>query len=196
MLAGSCCNSRHVYRIVGQYRSVTRGVRNTAGTMAPIKEGDAVPNVDLFDGSPDKKVNAATLFAKGKHVIFGIPGAFTPTCQNEHFPTFLQDYDKLEAKGVKSVTCISVNDPFVMEAFGKAIGAGDKVKCLADTCGEFTKAIDLTLDATQALGNIRSQRYAMVIEDGKVAALNLEKSPGEVTCSKAAGVLGVLEKMK
>ncbi|XP_060571075.1 peroxiredoxin-5, mitochondrial-like [Ruditapes philippinarum] len=179
-------------RFVSQ-RAFTRGFRTgQAAVMAPIKVGDQIPNVDLYSGNPGNKVNTLDAFGKGKHVIVAVVGAFTPTCQVDHMPTFIADADKIKAKGVDSINCISVNDPFVMEAFGEALGAKDKVKFLADTTAEFTKAVDLAFDLTGPLGNVRSHRYAMVVEDGKVKALNVESDSTKAACSKSSDVLSLL----
>jgi len=87
--------------------------------MAPVQVGDAVPSVDLFEGAPDQKVNLAEVCKEGKVVIFGVPGAFTPGCSKTHLPGYVEDADKLKAKGIKDIICVSVNDPFVMGAWGK-----------------------------------------------------------------------------
>ncbi|KAH3844296.1 peroxiredoxin-5, mitochondrial-like [Dreissena polymorpha] len=172
---------------------LSRGIfTNRAAVMAPIKVGDTLPSVDLFEGNPGGKVNTKEAFGKGKHVIFSIVGAFTPTCQAEQFPTFVADIEKMKSKGVKSVNCVSVNDPFVMDAFGKALSAGGKVRCLADTCGAFTKAIEMELDLAAVLGNVRSKRYVMVVEDGKVKAIKVEADSTKATCSRSTDVLALL----
>lgn len=160
--------------------------------MAPIKVGDSLPSVDLFEGNPGNKVNTKDAYGKGKHLIVGVPGAFTPTCTKDHMPTFVTDYDKIKAKGVDSITCVAVNDPFVMEAFGKYLKAEGKVRFLADTCGEFTKAIDLPLDTTAILGNVRCKRFAIVVKDGKVTGVNVEPDSSKATCSKSKDVMSIL----
>merc|ERR1712129_417749 len=113
--------------------------------MAPIKEGDSIPSVDLFEGNPDTKVNLAEVCKEGKYVIFGVPGAFTPGCSKTHLPGYVEQADDLKSKGIKEIFCISVNDPFVMAAWGENQKAEGKVRMLADTCGDFAKATDLTL---------------------------------------------------
>jgi 2-Cys peroxiredoxin 5 len=87
--------------------------------MAPIKAGDAVPSVDLFEGAPDKKVNLAELTKSGKHIVFGVPGAFTPGCSKTHLPGYVSSAEKLKASGIKEIVCVAVNDPFVMAAWGE-----------------------------------------------------------------------------
>ncbi|KAL4238143.1 Peroxiredoxin-5 [Mactra antiquata] len=181
----------HARRLSSQLSSTRNFSINRSAVMAPIKVGDSLPSVDLFEGNPGNKVNTGA-FGKGKHVIVGIPGAFTPTCQNDHIPTFVSDFSKLKAKGVLTVNCVSVNDPFVMEAFGKVLDPSGNVRFLADTTAEFTKAIDLELDLTGLLGNVRCKRYAIVVEDGKVTGINIEEDPGQATCSKSSGVMELL----
>ncbi|KAK7504281.1 hypothetical protein BaRGS_00004585 [Batillaria attramentaria] len=168
-----------------------RLISTTNSLDMPLKEGDKLPSVDLFEGNPGKKVNTSEL-SKGKVVIFGVPGAFTPTCSAEHAPSFIKQADALKKKGVNSIVCVSVNDPFVMEAWGKSLGAGDKVRFLADTCAEFVKKADLSVDLSAVLGNVRSKRFAMVVEDGVVKGMKLEPDGTGLTCSKADDVLSFL----
>merc|ERR1712241_127586 len=151
--------------------------------MSPIKEGDAIPSVDLFEGNPDTKVNLAEVCKEGKYVIFGVPGAFTPGCSRTHLPGYVEQADELKAKGVKEIFCISVNDPFVMAAWGENQKAEGKVRMLADTCGEFVKSTDLTIDLSAVLGSVRSKRFSMLIEDGKAAKVNIEPDGTGLTCS-------------
>ena len=113
----------------------------------------------------------ATSWASGKVVLFAVPGAFTPTCSDYHLPSYVIRHDELRAKGVDTVACISVNDPFVMDAWGEAQHVGDSVTMLADGNGEFTAAIGLEMDGSGFGLGTRSQRYAMVLEDGVVTAL-------------------------
>jgi len=137
--------------------------------MAPVQVGDAVPSVDLFEGAPDQKVNLAEVCKDGKVVIFGVPGAFTPGCSKTHLPGYVEDAEKLKAKGIKDILCVSVNDPFVMGAWGKDQNADGKVRMLADTCGDLTKAWEIGLDkVVPVLGNVRCKRFSMVTEGGKV----------------------------
>ncbi|ESO83571.1 hypothetical protein LOTGIDRAFT_169267 [Lottia gigantea] len=158
----------------------------------PIKVGDKLPAVDLFENDPGTKVNTSELFGKGKSVIFAVPGAFTPTCSKDHLPGFVNKVDELKAKGVDRVACISVNDPFVMAAWGKSANADGKVRMLADTCAEFSKNVELTVDRKERLGNIRSQRYAMVVKDGVVEALQLEPDGTGLSCSAAKDILALV----
>merc|ERR1712180_430061 len=109
-----------------------RFIQTSNSVNMPVKVGDKLPSVDLFDGAPDSKVNTGDL-SKGKTVIFGVPGAFTPTCSKDHVPGFLGLVDDLKAKGVDNIVCVSVNDPFVMDAWAKDLDPGKKIRFLADT---------------------------------------------------------------
>lgn len=143
-----------------------------------------MPSVDLFEDSPANKVNLADLSAKGKVVVFAVPGAFTPGCSKTHLPGFVSSADKLKGSGVNEIVCLSVNDPFVMQAWGKDQGAADKVRMLADVSGEFTKAVDLGVELAP-LGGYRSKRYSMVVENGVVTQLNVEPDGTGLSCSLA-----------
>ncbi|CAG5123426.1 unnamed protein product [Candidula unifasciata] len=156
-----------------------------------IKVGDRIPSVDLFEGAPDKKVNTSE-FSKGKVVIFGVPGAFTPTCSNDHVPTFLKTADEIKKKGVSSIVCVAVNDPFVMSAWGKSLDPSAKIRFLADTTGAFAKALDLTLDLTAVLGNVRNKRFALVAENGVVKGINVEPDGAGLSCSRGTDILKLL----
>ncbi|XP_071501442.1 peroxiredoxin-5, mitochondrial-like [Diadema antillarum] len=170
----------------------TRAFSCSSARNMPIKVGDALPSVELQEGTPGSKVNVADLFAGKKGVLFAVPGAFTPGCSKTHLPGYVADFEKLKAKGAEVVACVSVNDAFVMGAWGEAHSAAGKVRMLADPQGEFTSAVDMVLDATAILGNKRSKRYSLVIEDGKVKAVNEEPDGTGLTCSLASSVLGQL----
>ncbi|KAK2191861.1 hypothetical protein NP493_44g12012 [Ridgeia piscesae] len=159
---------------------------------APIKVGDKLPPLTLFEGSPNDKVNIADLFANKKGVLFAVPGAFTPGCTKTHLPGYLEKAEELKARGVDVIVCVAVNDSFVMDAWGRANGAEGKIRMLADTCGEFTKKVDMELDLTQALGGIRSKRYSMVVENGVVTQLNVEPDGKGLSCSLAPDILKTL----
>ena len=158
-----------------------------------IKEGDKIPAVKLQHKTADgiKDVDAAELFAGKKAVLFALPGAFTPTCSAKHLPGFVDKIDQLKAKGVQVVACLSVNDAFVMDAWGKDQKVADKVMMLADGSAAFTKAVGLELDLLGRGMGVRSQRYAMIIEDGKVTKLNVEAA-GAFEVSSAEHVLSQL----
>ena len=158
-----------------------------------IKTGDAIPAMKLTTATPDgpKEVTTAEMFGGKTVVLFATPGAFTPTCSIKHVPGYLQSYDALKAKGVDTVACMSVNDPFVMEAWRKDLGADDRITMLADGSAALTKALGLELDLTARGLGMRSQRFAMVVKDGKVAHLAVE-APGDFDVSKAESVLAAL----
>ena len=126
---------------------------------------------------------------KGKRIaLFALPGAFTPTCSAKHVPGYLANYEALKAKGVDEVWCISVNDPFVMGAWGRDQKAGGKLRMLADGSAEYTKKLGLELDLTARGFGLRSQRYSMLVEDGVVKSINLE-GPGKFEVSDAETML-------
>ena len=158
-----------------------------------IKVGDRLPSATLKQMTKEGPANVTTdeLF-KGKTVVlFSVPGAFTPTCHAKHLPGFVQHVDKLKAKGVDTVACLAVNDVFVMDAWGKASGVGDKILMLADGNADFTKALGLELDASGFGMGTRGKRFALVAKDGIVKQLNVE-SAGEFRVSAAEFVLGQL----
>ncbi len=156
----------------------------------PIAVGDRIPDINVMTTGPQGPVHVqtGTALGSGKVVLFAVPGAFTPTCSDYHLPSFVIRHDELKAKGVDTVACISVNDPFVMEAWGKDRNVGDLILLLADGNGEFTKAIGLEMDGSGFGLGTRSQRYAMVIDDGVVTALSIEPGPG-LSVSSADAVL-------
>ena len=158
-----------------------------------FKEGDKVPDVkltEMVDGRPSQ-VSLAEL-SKGKRVVvFAVPGAFTPTCSMKHLPGFVDQNAAIRGKGVDEIVCISVNDAFVMDAWGKHSNAGGKVRMLADGNGEFAHAVGLALDASGFGMGSRSQRYAMVVKDGKVEHLAVEPGPG-LNVSSAESILAKL----
>jgi peroxiredoxin len=158
-----------------------------------IKVGDKIPSVTLREMTSDGPKSVATdeLFADKTVALFALPGAFTPTCSAKHVPGFVKNYDALKAKGVDLIACLSVNDAFVMGAWGKDQGAGDKVRMLADGNGEFTEAVGLVMDGTKFGMGKRSQRYSMIIHNGVVKTLNVEQ-PGAFEVSSAEHLLGQL----
>ncbi|XP_065052192.1 peroxiredoxin-5, mitochondrial-like [Rhopilema esculentum] len=180
-------------------RTVTRsalarvaGFHSSIAVNMPIKEGDSLPSVSLWENSPGETVNIADLFKDKKGIIFGVPGAFTPGCSKTHLPGYVDDFDKLKAKGVAVVACVSVNDPFVMAAWGDHHKATGKIRMLADMKGEFAKAIDLELDATPLLGNVRCKRFAMIVENGVVKNVQVEPDGTGLTCSLSNSLLANL----
>jgi len=158
-----------------------------------IKVGDRVPagkfKIATSDGLQD--LTTAQLFDGKKVVLFAVPGAFTPTCDARHLPGYVELANQIREKGVNTVACLAVNDVFVMKAWGKSGGVGDKVLMLADGNGEYTRALGLTLDATGFGMGERSQRYAMVVDNGIVTQLHVEAG-GEFKVSAADYVLARL----
>lgn len=158
-----------------------------------IAIGDKLPTVDLYlmgEKGPDK-VSSDNLFAGKRAVLFAVPGAFTPTCSRAHLPGYVVKADDLLSKGVDQIVCLSVNDAFVMDAWAKQQNADDKILMVADSDGEFTRAVGLEVDlSARGLGR-RSQRYAMVIDDGVVTHLNVEE-PGKFEVSDADTMLQAL----
>ena len=158
-----------------------------------IKVGETIPAAKLMQGTSEgpKEVSTEELF-KGKTVVlFGVPGAFTPTCSAKHLPGFVQNYDALKAKGADVVACMAVNDAFVMGAWGKDQGVGEKVVMLADGSADFTKKLGLELDLTARGLGLRCQRFALVAKDGKVTHVAVE-APGAFEVSKAEAVIEAL----
>jgi glutaredoxin/glutathione-dependent peroxiredoxin len=153
-----------------------------------ISTGDRLPDATFsrFGADGPEQVELSSLTAGRKIVIFAVPGAFTPTCHSAHVPSFIRTKAGFDAKGVDEIICLSVNDPFVMKAWGEATGATEAgLTLLADGTGAFTKAIGLDFDAPPVGLMGRSKRYAMLVEDGTVTVLHLEESPG--TCEVSAG---------
>lgn len=161
----------------------------------PIQVGDPLPAVEVQEGEPGNKVAMDQLFKGKTGILFAVPGAFTPGCSKTHLPGFVQQADDLKGKGVQVIACISVNDAFVMAAWGKEHGADGKIRMLADPTGAFTKEVDLLLDSeqiVQVLGNKRSKRYAMLVEDAVVKKINVEPDGTGLTCSLASSILSEL----
>jgi peroxiredoxin len=143
-----------------------------------IKAGDRLPDVklkEMGEGGP-RDVSLGELTKGKKVVIFAVPGAFTPTCSMKHLPGFVEKSSELRQKGVQEIACVSVNDAFVMGAWGKDQGAGGKVRMLADGNGELAKALGLELDASGFGMGRRSKRYAMIVDDGTVEQLLVDES--------------------
>jgi peroxiredoxin len=127
---------------------------------------------------------------KGKKVaLFAVPGAFTPTCNNKHIPSFLNNAAAIKAKGVQSIAVTGVNDVFVMEAWKKSTGADGNIEFLADGNGEFAKAIDMAFDGSGNGLGMRSKRYSMLVDDGVVKSLNIEDAPGKCDISGGDALL-------
>ena len=157
-----------------------------------IKVGDKVPAVTLRNLTAEgiKEITPDELFGGKKVVLFAVPGAYTRTCSQRHLPSYVGNAAALRAKGVDTIACVAVNDAFVMSAWGKERQA-DKIMMLADGNADFVKAVGLELDRVKEGMGIRSQRYAMLVENGVVKALNVEK-PGEFAVSSAEAMLKTL----
>ena len=155
-----------------------------------IAVGQKVPSVKIKQKTQEgvKDVSTDEYFAGKKVVVFGLPGAFTPTCSAKHLPGFIEKHPDLKGKGIDKVACVSVNDAFVMEAWGRAQGAEGKVDMLADGNGDLTRALGLEMDATGYGMGKRSKRYAMVVDNGVVKAISVEQ-PGQFEVSSAEAVL-------
>ena len=158
-----------------------------------IKVGDQIPSMKLMMGTPEgpKETSTEEIFKGKKVVLFSVPGAFTPTCDAKHLPGFVDKAGDIKAKGVDTIACMAVNDVFVMGAWGKHSNVGDNVLMLADGSAAFAKAIGLELDLIGRGMGVRSQRYALVAQDGKVTHLAVEP-PGGFDVSKAESVLAHL----
>ena len=158
----------------------------------PIKAGDKVPSVTLTHMTPDgpKPITTDELFKGKKVVLFALPGAFTPTCSASHLPGFVVNADKIKAKGVDEVVCLSVNDAFVMDAWGKTQNA-EEIHMVGDGNADFAKAVGLELDLTARGMGIRLQRFAMIVEDGVVKHINVE-APGKFEVSSAENMMDLL----
>jgi peroxiredoxin len=158
-----------------------------------IKVGDKFPSVTLQHKTADgiQSVNTDD-FLKGKKVVlFAVPGAFTPTCSAKHLPGFVKNADAIKAKGVDEIACVAVNDAFVMDAWSRDQHADGKVTLLADGSAKLAKALGLDLDLTERGLGMRSQRYAMIVDDGKVSLLNVEEA-GAFDKSSAETILAAL----
>ena len=157
-----------------------------------IKAGDRIPELPLQrirDGI--ETVDTRTLFDGKKVVLFAVPGAFTPTCSEKHLPGFVSAFDKFQEKGV-DVACLSVNDPFVMQAWGRSQDVPEGLEMLADGNGEFTKALGLEMDASAYGMGTRAKRFALYAEDGVVKQVHVE-APGEYRVSSAEHMLSQLD---
>lgn len=165
-----------------------------------IKVGDTLPDATLTEfvevegngcSVGPNQFKVADLVKGKKIAIFGLPGAFTPTCSAQHVPGYLQNHDALKAKGIDEIWCVSVNDAFVMGAWGRDQKSGGKVRMMGDGAAEFTKKLGLDQDLTARGMGVRSQRYSMVVDNGVVKALNVE-APGKFEVSKAEAMLAQL----
>lgn len=153
-----------------------------------IQIGDTLPAATLHETSPGDRVDTRALTAGKTVVLFAVPGAFTPGCSKTHLPGYVEQAEALRGRGVDEIVCVSVNDAFVMQAWGEAHGAAGRVRMLADPQAEFTRAMGLDVDAA-ALGGTRSKRYAMIVKDGVITALEVEPDGFGLSCSLAPTIL-------
>ena len=154
-----------------------------------ISVGDKIPNVTLkvFKSTGLQDVKTEDLFKGKKVVFFGVPGAFTPTCAQQHLPDYLRAANTMKDKGVDEIICLAVNDPFVMRHWEVVSGAENKITMLPDGNAEFTKKMGLDMDGSGVGLGTRCKRFSMIVEDGKVTSLEVEENPGELK-SAAAGI--------
>ena len=159
-----------------------------------LKIKDQIPDIEIFhllDGEPQTS-KIRDILGNGKVVLFGLPGAFTSTCSKLHLPGYVANADKIKSKGIEKIFCLSVNDPFVMNAWGEANNAGGKIAMLSDPYLLFTKAIGAEVDRNSKGMGIRSNRYAIVIENFEVINIQVEKETKQCSLSSAEGVLEIL----
>lgn len=158
-----------------------------------IAVGESIPSMTMTAATVDGPAETTTdeIFHGKTVVLFGVPGAFTPTCTVKHFPPFVENAAAFAEKGVDTIACMAVNDAFVMQAWAKDQGAGDAVLMLADGSGELTRALGLEFDLTSRGMGVRSQRFVLVAKDGKVTYIAVER-PGEFDVSRAESVLATL----
>lgn len=159
-----------------------------------IGNGDRLPEgrFTVMGENGPAPLSAQELFAGRKVVLFSVPGAFTPTCSARHLPGFIEQADALREKGVDAIACMAVNDVFVMDAWAREAGCGDKVMMLADGSADYTRALGLDVDASRFGMGVRGQRFALVADDGVVSALYVDK-PGAFEVSSAEHVLQNLD---
>ena len=159
-----------------------------------LKIKDQIPDIEIFhliDGEPQTS-KIRDILGNGKVILFGLPGAFTSTCSKLHLPGYVDNADKIKAKGIDNIFCLSVNDPFVMNAWGEANNAGGKITMLSDPYLLFTKAIGAEVNRNSKGMGIRSNRYAMVIQNLEVVNIQVEKETKQCGFSSAEGVLDLL----
>jgi glutaredoxin/glutathione-dependent peroxiredoxin len=159
-----------------------------------ISVGDKIPSVTLKQLTPEgvKEVTTDEIFGGKKVVLFAVPGAFTPACSQRHLPGFVERSADIKAKGIDEIACVAVNDAFVMGAWGRDQKTEGKVRMLADGSGDFVRALGLELDLSKGGLGIRSQRYSMLVDNGVVKSLNIEKQPGQDDVSGAEAMLRAL----
>ena len=159
-----------------------------------LKIKDQIPDIEIFhliDGEPQTS-KIRDILGNGKVILFGLPGAFTSTCSKLHLPGYVGNADKIKSKGIEKIFCLSVNDPFVMNAWGEANNAGGKIVMLSDPYLLFTKAIGAEVDRNSKGMGIRSNRYAMIIEKLEIVNIQVEKETKQCGLSSAKGILDII----
>ena len=158
-----------------------------------IKEGDALPDAKVFILEKDpKEISIKEIVGDNKVILFGLPGAFTPTCSVKHLPGFVKGADQLREKNIKKVICVSVNDPFVMDAWGKIHNVQNKILMVADYKADFTKNIGAEFDLNKRGLGIRSSRYTMLVEKGNIVKIVEEETAGKCESTAAENFLKVI----
>ena len=159
-----------------------------------IQVGEKIPDATFRHLGADgpQEISAADFFGDRKVVLFAVPGAFTPTCNNDHLPSFASNADAMKAKGVDEVACVAVNDMFVLDAWANASGTADVVTMLSDGNAEFTEKIGATMDGSGFGLGTRSLRYSMLVDNGEVKALHVEDNPGVCTVTSGTELLSAL----
>lgn len=159
-----------------------------------IASGETIPSMTIMESTADgpAKISTDELFGGKKVVLFGLPGAFTPTCSMNHVPGYVENRDALIGKGVDEIAVVSVNDHFVMGAWAKSTNAAGKIRFLCDWDAAFVKALGLDKDLSAGGLGVRSTRFSMLVEDGAVKFVNVEDNPGQATVSSAAAMLEAL----
>ncbi len=158
-----------------------------------IQVGDVFPDVKLqiIEARGPQSISTRNLFESRRVLLFGVPGAFTPTCSDEHLPGYLMKADEILAQGIDTIACVAVNDAYVMHAWGRARNVGDRILMLGDGNGDLTRALGLELDASRFGMGSRSQRYAALLRSNVVEVLQVETGPG-LTVSSAEAMLGLI----
>ncbi|XP_005095910.1 peroxiredoxin-5, mitochondrial [Aplysia californica] len=156
-------------------------LHRSSSSRKKLRVGDELPNVNLYEGSPENAIPASQLYKGKRGVLFAVVGAFTPGCTQTHIPDYLSLHEKFKEEGYV-ISCVSVNDPFVMKAWAQSTEADGKIRMLADPRGEFTKALGMELDCKQLLGGIRSHKYSLVVEDGKIQSINVDPEHTGLAC--------------
>jgi 2-Cys peroxiredoxin 5 len=153
--------------------------------------GKTLPSVRVFESSPKNAVDIKDVFGpKGKGILIGVPGAFTPGCHGTHIPSFLQNFEALKKKGVETIAVVSVNDVFVMQAWADALQTGTKIRMLADPEAKLVKALDMQFDGlTEVLGNVRSKRFTALVEDGQIKSAEVEPDFTGLSCTLAGSFM-------